>query len=73
MFDEEIGVSWMRVCASGRPGWWSLLLDMGEDLANEVGVGDVLDDAKSASAEGTKGDIDVEDPFQSLCPGERRG
>ena len=49
------------------------MLDVSEDSADEIGVGDVFDDAELSAAEGAKGDIDVEDPFQSLCPGEGRG
>ena len=63
----------MCVGPGRRFAWRGLFLDVSEDLANEVGVGDVFDDAKSATAERAKGDVDVEDPFQSLCPGEGRG
>ena len=49
------------------------MLNVSEDLADEIGIGDIFDDAELATAERAEGDVDVEDPFQSLCPGERRG
>ena len=45
-------------------------MDVSEDLADEIGVGDVFDDAELSAAEGTKRDVDVKDPFESLRPGE---
>ena len=72
-FDEEIGKCLVRACASGRPAGRGLLVTVIEDLADEIGVGDVFDDAELATAERAEGDVDVEDPFQSLCPGERCG
>jgi len=37
-------------------------------------VGDVFDDTELAAAERAACDVDVEDAFESLCPGEgRRG
>ena len=44
-----------------------------EDLADEVGIGDVRDDPQLPAAEGAEGDVYVEDAFQSLRPGQRRG
>ena len=72
-FDEEVLKSCVCVGPGRRFAWRGLFLDVSEDLANEVGVGDVFDDAESATAERAKGDVDVGDPFQSLCPGEGRG
>ena len=50
-----------------------MLLDVIEDLANEISVGDVFDDTELPTAERAEGDVDIEDAFQSLCPGERGG
>ena len=43
------------------------MLDVTEDLAHEVGIGDVFDDAELATAERAPCDVDVEDAFESLC------
>ena len=49
-FDEEIGKCLVRACASGRPAGRGLLVTVIEDLADEIGVGDVFDDAELAAA-----------------------
>ncbi len=43
---------------------------MGEDVVDDGGIGDVGDGAESASAQGTTRDIELEGPFQALCPGQ---
>ena len=71
--DEEIRGCLVWFCACGWPTGRGTLLEVTEDLANEVGVGDVFDDAELASAERAPPDVDVEDAFESLCPREGRG
>ena len=63
----------MWFCACGWPAWRGTLLEVTEDLANEVGVGDVFNDAELAIAERAACDVDVEDAFESLCPREGSG
>ena len=53
----------MWLCASFRPAGRGTLLTVIEDFANEIGVGDVFDDAELATAERAEGDVDVEDTF----------
>ena len=45
----------MWFCASFRPAGRGTLLTVIEDLANEIGVGDVFDDAELAAAERAEG------------------
>ena len=66
--DEEIRGCLVWFCAGFRPAGRGTLLTVIEDLANEVGIGDILDDAELASAERAPCDVDVEDAFESLCP-----
>ena len=64
---EEISACLLWVCGCFRRAWRSTLLDVTEDLAHEVGIGDVFDDAELATAERAPCDVDVEDAFESLC------
>ena len=48
-------------------------VDVVEDLADEVWIGDVPDDPQHSAAAWTEGDINFKDALQSLRPGERRG
>ena len=56
---EEISACPLWVCVFFRRAWRGTLLAVIEDLANEVGLGDVLDDAELASAERALPDVDV--------------
>ncbi len=38
-------------------------VDVVEDFADEIGVGDVFDEAELPTAERAEGDVDVEDTF----------
>jgi hypothetical protein len=49
--DEEIGGCLVWFCGCFRAAGRSTLLAVIEDLANEVAVGDVFDDAEMATAE----------------------
>ena len=71
--DEEIRGCLAWFCASSRPAGRGTLLTVIEDFANEVGVSEVFDDAELAIAERAACDVDVEDAFESLCPGEESG
>ena len=52
---EEIRASLVWFCAFWRPAGRGTLLDMIEDLANEIGIGDVFDDAELPAAERAEG------------------
>ena len=47
-FGKQIGIACIGQSASWRQPWWCALLDVVEDLANEVGVGDGLIASRSA-------------------------
>ena len=46
---------------------------MGEDLVDDGGVGDITNDAQCSAAERAYGDIELERPLESLCPGQLCG
>jgi hypothetical protein len=56
--------------APRRRSWRSALLDVVEDFADEVWIGDIGDDAQLSAAERAEGDIDFEDPFEALRAGQ---
>jgi len=77
---ENISVRGERIVKdSMRLGvpWWhsrrSALLEVDEDLADAGWFVDVGDDAQLSAAMRAEGDVDAEDPLQSLCPKERYG
>ena len=63
--DEEIRGCLEWFCGCWRPAGRGTLLTVIEDLANEIGLGDVFDDAELAIAEQAPCDVDVEDAFES--------
>jgi len=48
-------------------------MDVLEDLADELWIGDIGDDPQLSAAERAEGDVYVEDALQSLRPGQWRG
>jgi hypothetical protein len=67
VFDEEISACRLWVCGRFCPAGRGTLLDPIEDLANEVGIGDVFDHPELATAGRAPCAADVEDAFESLC------
>ena len=59
--DEEIRGCLVWFCAGFRTPGRGTLLTVIEDFTNEVGVGNVYDDAELAIAERAACDVDVED------------
>jgi hypothetical protein len=48
-------------------------MDVIEDLADELWIGDIGNDTKPPAAERAECDIDFEHTLQALRPGQRRG
>ena len=67
-FGEQIGWGLVRLGAPWRQARGCAAVDMVEDLADEVWIGGVADDAELPAAEGAARDVDVEDALQSLSP-----
>ena len=55
--------------ASWRQPWWCALLNVIEDLADELWIGDIGNDTKLSTAEGAECYVDSEHTLQSLRPG----
>ena len=50
-FPKQIGIGCIGLSASWRQPWWCALLNVIEDSADEVWIGDVGDDPKLPAAE----------------------
>ena len=72
-FGEQIGWGLVRLVAPRRKLWWCSAVDMVEDLANQVGIGNVRYNPQLSAAERAEGDVDFKYALQSLRPGQRRG
>ena len=47
--------------------------NVGKDVVDDCGVGDITNDAQCSAAERAYGDIELERPLESLCPGQLCG
>jgi len=72
-FGEQIGKVWVLLGAPWRQARGCSAVDVVEDLADQVWIGDIRYDPQLSAAERAKADVYFKDALQSLRPGQRRG
>jgi hypothetical protein len=70
---EQIGQVWVRLGAPWQQARRCAAVDVVEDLADEVWIGDVANHPQLPAAAWAAGDIYFEDALKALHPGQRRG